>query len=1095
MTPIVEFLNHGVMPFAGREKEIEQICLFARQTIDAPVLRLSLIVGEAGVGKSRLAAEVMPRLLVEEILPLHVRLYPDTAISIITALAETINHSPRASLLLRKSVDPSLASLNSALRRLSGLRVLVLVVEDLHLLEGNSLREFTQLCSSLFNESISIVALARPLSPEIRSAIEPYLGEEVRLSGLSTGEIASLWNEMLSGESTEDERELLGRLREVSGGNPLTIRSSLRGAFRKGVIGSDGSFEPANIDQITELFRQGALRFGEGLAVHLNQSEREALGTLARLGEVFSHEAAAILLGDATPTLIEQLLFKGVLIEASGAATPLARERSDEPLLRFTHTLVHRQALEQGEERAVDELYHVIARRAPLYSHLPLELITGKEASGQIDRDLLVDLLGSIWTITTYADAGVEWYRVNGLLDLRDQIFRLYGDLFDPAEREEQKILHHLKRAVMLRRDREKLERLSAEGMEMTEGMIEEASEESDESRRGQLLTLRLEALHNRALVEDDRESLIRFFEEAQRAFEIAPDLRRSRPGVNLLRFITLRLAGDSEWEVLRRVESETDPAVLDQEEVPWGVEHLLLMLALVYDTPEEFRRREEQVRRIERPHHWKSVRALYPLLRWYYDAGYLDRYLPQIRPAIDIYRQHEAQAYVVMHAGHARLMEYLQRYEEVDVEGALSALPYREIFRGEDCRSEHFELYTSIALMRGEHERAARVAEEVPELAVPCALLLGQSPRTGQGDGGGARAYHDHLVEVNDLLASDEHLKDQTLELILKLLARPPLRITDPLLLMAALELGRRGIEIAEQKQVQRLQEGSAEAIGALLDWYLDEKRRIVPPAEHLLQEYGEMLGEEERRSRERELRRARQDQLEREEFDRRSESERAHLRVIGQIAIRHPDEEERTLRGERVSTCIGALVANTLLSRPLEMVDFARLATGEEEPDHARKILKVALFRTREALGPGAVEQGDREHGPTIDRSVLSVDLLDLADSISEGGTWLAEGALTRALREAHRAIELFGEEVILPGLYDRIFEAVREEQEARLRSLVVRLAERLIEEGDLHSAELLLRHAIGGMPEDEELAELLQEVLREQGNLTGAELIDVG
>ena len=147
----------------GGGEEIDEICRFARQTIDAPELRLFLISGEAGVGKSRLMGEIIPRLEEEELLPLHVRLYPDTTVSIVATLAEVMNRTSSIRSLLRQQVEPNIPSVVSTLRRLSGLRVLLILVEDLHLLGGNALREFGALCSGIFNESISIVAVSRPL--------------------------------------------------------------------------------------------------------------------------------------------------------------------------------------------------------------------------------------------------------------------------------------------------------------------------------------------------------------------------------------------------------------------------------------------------------------------------------------------------------------------------------------------------------------------------------------------------------------------------------------------------------------------------------------------------------------------------------------------------------------------------------------------------------------------------------------------------------------------------------------------------------------------------------------------------------------------
>ena len=52
MNVVEQFLGQGVLPFVGREGEIERILDFWRGTVDSQRLRLLLLTAEAGAGKS-----------------------------------------------------------------------------------------------------------------------------------------------------------------------------------------------------------------------------------------------------------------------------------------------------------------------------------------------------------------------------------------------------------------------------------------------------------------------------------------------------------------------------------------------------------------------------------------------------------------------------------------------------------------------------------------------------------------------------------------------------------------------------------------------------------------------------------------------------------------------------------------------------------------------------------------------------------------------------------------------------------------------------------------------------------------------------------
>jgi hypothetical protein len=130
---------------------------------------------------------------------------------------------------VRRGGGATLPAVGSTLQRLCRLRPTILVFEDLHLLGAESLGEFTRLLALLADETISILALARPVELAARAALEPYLIQEMTLGGLPQEGCARVWSEV-SGVPTG--AEVAAALHDATAGNPLALRSALRGALK-----------------------------------------------------------------------------------------------------------------------------------------------------------------------------------------------------------------------------------------------------------------------------------------------------------------------------------------------------------------------------------------------------------------------------------------------------------------------------------------------------------------------------------------------------------------------------------------------------------------------------------------------------------------------------------------------------------------------------------------------------------------------------------------------------------------------------------------------------------------------------------------------
>jgi DNA-binding SARP family transcriptional activator len=213
-----------------------------------------------------------------------------------------------------------------------------------------------------------------------------------------------------------------------------------------------------------------------------------------------------------------------------------------------------------------------------------------------------------------------------------------------------------------------------------------------------------------------------------------------------------------------------------------------------------------------------------------------------------------------------------------------------------------------------------------------------------------------------------------------------------------------------------------------------------------------------------------------------------RIGVRMIGAIEIALPGEEPNRPRGVRLRTLLGLMVADLMLEAPLSQREFCRLAAGEaQEFEDARKTVNLAVHRLREIVGHEAIVT-DRET-PRLNLDLLDVDLLRAHRLLDEAESALREGSFNRAFAPLTGALDITHGEVILPTLYDEFFEAVREDFENRIRSVIIRAAKGLLRDGDAAGAEGVLRRAFAAMPEDEELAMILAETLTQLGKRTEA------
>ncbi len=1096
MRRLIDFFNHGALPFVRRGGAQGALERFWNGTVEAHDLRAALILGEAGVGKSRLLEELTPGVAAAGGMVVHVKLYADTATSLAPLLARALRFSGAGRSLLRNDPEETIEGVTAALRRIARLRPTLLVIEDIHLLEEGATADFGAILEGIAHEPISLLCLARPRMLPVRPLLERYLVEEIELDGFTREELTELWTALF--ERAPDPR-VVDILHRTTLGNALALRSGLRGILKRGAITRDdvlGVWE-INVDLETlETMLGASVRLlSQGMAAHLEQRERDAAGMLASLGEVFARETALQLLGETR--YLEILLFKGIIAQSAASGPPLHGRPTGAVPLAFTHTLVHR--FFSGDAAApADRLLEIVGSGSPIYSLLPFQMLGegGVTApASEVERVIHAIIL----TIRSL-DPTPDWKLGLELLAAAERLFERYTGGWTPEQGRGIRIT--LLDARLLLTKRASYEETFVAGVRELLALTAEPLPEN-------LLEYRIYALTYRHTIRaaDERESSIKG--ELDDLVERHPGLRHTGGYVRALAAVaTSRVPGGTDHGL-----AYVEPRLRDLLSNP--------------DTPETIRR--------------TALRTVAPLFLWSFhsqrELGSRLQLLAQIEATGegDLITLRTRKAALFMGLG--RMREALRMLDDV-----IPQLRDRGML-GNVLLCRVLRLYARAALGTPLPEIEAafdRLLEQTPEPMLPRFRVSAgvRAIRIGlfRGDRAFAARMIERFPEAFPRLDRADHLllagSDEEALALLRadavdnadrenpdddsLLARAILAIRDagdwsaePLHAACVSDMLQREIltttSIIGLSQMIRLvriagwphaSEGIGggvandlhDALTASLRWLAE--RELPACMLPLLEQHGALLDPAELK----EWRaRVAAMPVDASPEERPRNEHRLRIYMVGTIETEKPGEERVRIRGARLKTLLGLMTIDRMLKEPLSYREFCRVASGgEDDPERARKTMSMGVLRLREALGHDALlTAGDT---PRLNPDLVVVDLLEADALLKEATHEIRRGIPVRAHAPLLRALELTRGEVPFPGLYDMFFEAAREEFEIRLRTAVIEVTERLLMEGDPASAEALLERAFGMMPEDDEIVGLFRRSLETQGKKLEAERVRI-
>jgi DNA-binding SARP family transcriptional activator/class 3 adenylate cyclase len=348
-------------PLVGRGAELAAVHDAFIRVSEEQKCRLFLILGEAGIGKTRLSNELVSDLEgVATVLVGRCVSYGRGATFVplaeivrgaaeLRSLSELLAADEHAELILDRLAEivgtrhdagsggEAFWAARRLFESLAAERPLVLVFEDLHWAEPTLLDLLEYLTEHVSNASILLLGLARPELLEARAEWSQY--ESVHLAPLSSEESEALI-ENLGEVASWLRREIL----RTAGGNPLFIEQ----LFAHALEGGDSESLPPSLDAL--------------LVSRLDRLDPGELAVLQRgavAGAEFSHEGLVQLLPEieaTTPdTHLRALVGKG-LIRESGAET------GPEGGFSFHHVLIRDAAYGTLPKAQRAELHERFAR-------------------------------------------------------------------------------------------------------------------------------------------------------------------------------------------------------------------------------------------------------------------------------------------------------------------------------------------------------------------------------------------------------------------------------------------------------------------------------------------------------------------------------------------------------------------------------------------------------------------------------------------------------------------------------------------------------------------------------------------------------------
>jgi DNA-binding SARP family transcriptional activator len=399
---IKEFINRGMMPLVGRDREMRALLDAFAGLLDGEP-RSVWMAGPAGVGKSRLLDEIkeLARDHAARSLVVHAKWYEGENIEFgpLSNALEVLRPALAAPLAARIFRDGMAASVDAAVEAVqiaSRRYPVIIILDDLHYLDSSE--ELGRFVAALEEIPVLVIATTRPSDDQILRSFRMALAGSIppldmEIGPLDGAGIAEAARELFNSEPPE---EMIGPIAALSAGVPLALREVFRELMAAEHLSQNGTgwkwnSAALNDDELRSIADR--VHGFTGRLASLPAAERGLLALAGFLGEQFNRE---LLRHVAERTIgwddhaFERLILAGFISVATPSIRLGAREQEGRVCFAFMHTLLWKAAagldapgMPSRHELASITLDILTSGTGELYTILPLESLAGCELNDE----------------------------------------------------------------------------------------------------------------------------------------------------------------------------------------------------------------------------------------------------------------------------------------------------------------------------------------------------------------------------------------------------------------------------------------------------------------------------------------------------------------------------------------------------------------------------------------------------------------------------------------------------------------------------------------------------------------------------------------
>lgn len=1090
MSYIIDFLNFGSLPFVGRNFLTSQIIGFWKQNSESRTLRTALLEGEAGVGKTRLIETVIPQIVAQKGICVHIKLYPESTASLYLLLAQALDESS-AREIIKSSTKPFFNEIISNLRRISRIRNTIIFIEDAHLISIESKRDLGNLLESLSNEVISVVFLSRPVEMPVRDLIDLYKTESWFVSGLSKEDIYEMWKLIFNYEPDPNIIEILNR---ETKGNSLALKSSLRTLVNSDAITEfDGNWmTESSLNTIERIVIKSTQLVADAMAFNLDDDELNTALKLATLGEVFSMEAASYLIENSEIN-IKKLKFRGLIVDSHYSAKILSGcKKSEYQALAFTHSLVHENLLKKSLIN-VEKLCQIISESTPLYSVIPFDLLSKFEIGFDVlDPDLMKKTFYSLLDLSYAIDETTDW--------------KLAPRIFKPAENLLVNILSHC--------DEENTKIFKAEflGCSLNLSSREmrtdsfEANALEFKNYTSVYKSTRLAALHIKSLIfyignqivyKGVYSDLDQNWEAISKIVKDYPDVRYSIEYLDFVREF-IKSFNQYPFSNVSHIKSAIneyknlikDNNLEDSLRIKWIVEVGSNLLLLPIENIDTLNEREKFLIEIDSIPESRNADTQLAKARFLYSTG---NYSQSTSTLALVANLEKAKGQNIGSGVGMMLLLICKGFLGLDYQSTSDGI-FKILEISNDFKKPVFYNLLLLFLVRNWDQNISHFISnfyyQIEE--APIKYRFYYAAVTDKIDEILNLIKDKNLVDDPEFLAittmiSKNEISNEAKVAIDNIQSKPIFLnkdFIDKILLLKLMGIW----EKKKRNNVNYFTDKLKEICIQITEWSL--KSGILPVIENVITNFSHFFDKDNLKfykSKVIAFNKERNVQIKIED----TSSDKLKICLFGTISVTHPKKETHKLRGERIRYCIGGIVANHLMKFKLELDEFNSIVTGEDIPELGKTAMRTVRHRLRELLGDEPLILTDGEP-MRFNLEIADVDIIDAFNYLKNAKKDLKNNKLNNAANNLIKVYNLIDGGVSFPGLYSNFFESLREDWENSLREITNNVCKSLLEEQDFIHAEAILEQAVKTLIGDEELSFLYEQTLIKQSKSAEAEIV---